>query len=88
MGQSTRWMLTVSIDVNRRLRRFLADTGRKGDLSRFVEGAVKSRLLELSMKSVPTYSRPSANYVERPAVEDSIEQMGDGSYWGIALAWY
>jgi hypothetical protein len=74
MGQSTRWMLTVSMDVDRRVRRFLAGAGRKGDLSGFVEEAVKSRLLELSMKSVPTHSRPSANDTE-PVVEYVIEDV-------------
>jgi hypothetical protein len=82
MKQSARWSLTVSADVDRRVRRYLAGAGRKGDLSAFIEEAARARLLQLSMKTVPTYSRPSANDVERPAIEDSIEQMGDGSYGG------
>jgi hypothetical protein len=45
MRQSARWMLTVSSDTDRRVRRVLAATGRKGDLSSFVEEAVKARLL-------------------------------------------
>jgi hypothetical protein len=102
MKQSARWTLTVSSDVDRRVRRFLAEAGRKGDMSAFVEEAVRARLLQLSMRKecnlstqgMPTrdeaaevdrilsatYSRPSANDVETPAVEDSIEQIGDGSY--------
>jgi hypothetical protein len=79
MGQSTRWMLTVSMDVDRRVRRFLAGAGRKGDLSGFVEEAVKSRLLELSMKSVPTHSRPSAN---EPVVEYVIEDIEERNFGG------
>jgi hypothetical protein len=82
MKQSASWTLTVSSDVDRRARRYLAEAGRKGDLSAFVEEAVRARLLQLSLKTVPTYSRPSANDVERPEVEDSIEQAGDGSYGG------
>jgi hypothetical protein len=74
MKQSTRWALTVSSDIDRRVRRFLAAAGRKGDLSRFVEEAVRSRLLELSLKSVPTYSRRSANDVE-PAPADEIDEI-------------
>jgi hypothetical protein len=73
MKQSTRWALTVSSDIDRRVRRFLAAAGRKGDLSRFVEEAVRSRLLELSLKSVPTYSRRSANDVE-PAPTEEIDE--------------
>ena len=83
MKQSARWTLTVSEDVNRRVRRYLADAGRKGDLSAFVEEAVRARLLQLSMKTVPTYSRPSANDVEAERVQAFLENhKGDGSYGG------
>jgi hypothetical protein len=83
MKQSARWTLTVSEDVNRRVRRYLADAGRKGDLSAFVEEAVRARLLQLSMKTVPTYSRPSANDVEAERVQAILENhKGDGSYGG------
>jgi hypothetical protein len=50
MTQSARWALTVSDDVDRRVRRYLAYAGRKGDLSVFVEEAVRSRLLQLSIR--------------------------------------
>lgn len=69
MKQSARWALTVSDDVNRRVRRYLASAGRQGDLSAFVEEAV------------PTYSRPSANDMEQPDVGTSDELKG-GSYGG------
>jgi Ribbon-helix-helix domain len=83
MKQSARWTLTVSADVDRRVRRYLAGAGRKGDLSAFVEEAVRSRLLQLSMKTVPTYSRPSANDVEPEVVQTILEgHKGDGSYGG------
>jgi hypothetical protein len=72
MKQSARWTLTVSSDVDRRVRRLLAATGRKGDLSNFVEEAVKSRLLEISMKSVRAYSRPAANDLEPASDSDDI----------------
>jgi hypothetical protein len=71
MKQSARWTLTVSSDLDRRVRRLLAATGRKGDLSHFVEEAVNSRLLEIGMKSVRT-SRRSANDVD-PAPDADLE---------------
>jgi hypothetical protein len=80
MKQSARWTLTVSSDIDRRVRRLLAATGRKGDLSNFVEEAVESRLLELSLKSVRTYTRPSANDVE-PA-PDSDDASVEHQYGG------
>jgi hypothetical protein len=64
MKQSARWTLTVSADLDRRVRRYLGNASRKGDLSGFVEEAVKSRLLQLSMKTA--YSKPSANDVAVP----------------------
>jgi Ribbon-helix-helix domain len=82
MKQLARWTLTVSADVDRRTRLYLSRAGRKGDLSAFVEEAVKARLLQLSMKTVPTYSKPSANDVEAPSQSEptSISKLGDGSY--------
>ena len=47
---STRWNVAVSAETDQALRMFLASQGggRKGDLSRFVEEAVRAHLLELS----------------------------------------
>jgi hypothetical protein len=78
MKQSARWTLTVSSDVDKRVRRHLADVGRKGDMAAFVEEAVRARLLQLSMKTVPKYSRPSANDVE-PARATSVEDGSDAA---------
>jgi Ribbon-helix-helix domain len=52
MKQSVRWTLTVSSEIDRRVRRYLASAMRKGDLSAFVEDAVKVKLLQLSRKDV------------------------------------
>jgi hypothetical protein len=72
----------VSGDVDRQVRRYLADAGRKGDLSAFVEEAVRARLLQLSMKTVPTYSRLSANDVEAEVVRAILEDHKGGGYGG------
>lgn len=47
---TTRWNVAVSTDTDRSLRMFLASQGggRKGDLSRFIEEAVRAHILELS----------------------------------------
>jgi hypothetical protein len=82
MKQSAHWALMVSADVDRRARRYLASAGRKGDLSAFVEEAVRSRLLQLSLKTVPTYSRPSANDVEQPVLAEMEELKGDRAFGG------
>ncbi len=47
---TVRWNLAVSADTDQALRLFLARQGggRKGDLSRFVEEAVRAHILELT----------------------------------------
>lgn len=47
---TTRWNVAVSAETDQALRVFLASQGggRKGDLSRFVEEAVRAHMLELS----------------------------------------
>ena len=41
----TRWNLVISDDTNRRVRSYLARTGgKKGDLSRFVDRAVRQAI--------------------------------------------
>ncbi len=47
---SVRWNIAVSADTDQSLCMFLAGQGggRKGDLSRFIEEAVRAHILELS----------------------------------------
>ena len=49
----TRWNLSISEETDRVVRTFLARNGRrKGDLSQFVDEAVRRRVLELTVKQV------------------------------------
>ena len=47
---SVRWNIAVSPDTDQSVRMYLASQGggRKGDLSRFIEEAVRAHILELS----------------------------------------
>ncbi|MEO8545902.1 MAG: ribbon-helix-helix domain-containing protein [Burkholderiaceae bacterium] len=47
---SVRWNIAVSANTDQSVRMYLAGQGggRKGDLSRFIEEAVRSHILELS----------------------------------------
>jgi len=49
-----RWNITASADTDQSLRMFLASQGggRKGDLSRFIEKAVRAHILELSAEHI------------------------------------
>ena len=49
----TRWNLTITEKTDRAVRTFLARTGgRKGDLSRFVDEAVRRRVLDLTVRGI------------------------------------
>jgi len=50
---NVRWSIIVPEETDRALRSFLAQRGtKKGDISRFVEDAVQSRLFELTAEGV------------------------------------
>jgi hypothetical protein len=50
---TTRWNLVVSSDTDKSLRQFLADQGgHKGDLSRFVDEAVRRQIFRLSVEAI------------------------------------
>ena len=49
----TRWNLSIPEETDRAVRTFLArNGGKKGDLSRFVNEAVRRRVLELTIRQV------------------------------------
>lgn len=49
----TRWNLSISEETDRAVRTFLArNGGRKGDLSRFVDEAVRRRVFDLTVSQV------------------------------------
>jgi len=73
---ATRWNLVVTVETDMELRQFLASEGRakKGELSKFVEDAVKSRIFQLST------ARAKSENIQRPATEIAAAV-------GEALAW-
>jgi hypothetical protein len=77
--KTAKWALTVSADLDRRVRRHLDSAGRKGELNAFIEECLRARLLQLSMKTA--YSKPSANDVAVPS-EAPENLKSDGSYGG------
>ena len=55
----TRWNLTVREETDRAVRTYLARTGgKKGDLSRFVDEAVRRRVLDLTVEKVKVGNAP------------------------------
>ncbi|WP_024905763.1 ribbon-helix-helix domain-containing protein [Robbsia andropogonis] len=53
---TVRWNIAVSLDVDQSVRMFIAAQGggRKGDLSRFIEEAVRDYLLERTVEQAKT----------------------------------
>ncbi len=61
MESTVRWSLKVSRETDEALRAYLGQCGgRKGDLSRFIEEAVRTRLTEQIRSAKPTPRSASA----------------------------
>jgi hypothetical protein len=75
MSHSVRWNIAVSSDTDQALRMFLVNQGggRKGDLSRFVEEAVRSHILELTADQVKTANAGISEDDLSAIVEEAIE---------------
>ena len=70
---NTRWSVVVPEDTDRALRTYLARKGtRKGDLSRFVDEAVLSRLFELTVEDVKERNQAYAQEDILEAIEDAL----------------
>jgi hypothetical protein len=73
---TVRWNVAVSADTDQSLRLFLASQGggRKGDLSRFIEEAVRAHILELSAEQ----AKAANSRLGEAELTDAIDE---------ALAW-
>ena len=70
---NTRWSVVVPEDTDRALRTFLARTGgKKGDLSRFVDEAVVTRLFELTVEDVKERNQAYSNDEILKAVDEAL----------------
>ena len=69
----TRWNLSISEETNRAVRTFLArNGGKKGDLSRFVDEAVRRRVLDLTVSQV---KERNAGYDQRKILDLIDEEV-------------
>jgi hypothetical protein len=68
-----RWSVVVPEETDRALRTFLARTGgKKGDLSRFVDEAVVTRLFELTVEDVKERNQAYSNDEILKAVDEAL----------------
>ena len=72
---TTRWNVAVSADTDQSLRMFLASQGggRKGDLSRFIEEAVKAHILELTAEQTKAVNANLSEEALTSMVEEALE---------------
>jgi hypothetical protein len=71
---SVRWNLAVSAETDQTLRMFLASQGggRKGDLSRFIEEAVRAHILELSAEQAKADNQGVSESDLAEAVDEAL----------------
>lgn len=73
MANSVRWNIAVSQDTDHALRIFLATQGgKKGDLSRFVEEAVRAHIFELTAGEAKTANTSISEKDLSAAIEEAI----------------
>lgn len=75
MNNTIRWNIAVSQDTDQALRIFLAHQGggRKGDLSRFVEEAVRTHILELTAEQAKAANANISEDDLSAMVEEAVE---------------
>ncbi len=75
MSNTIRWNIAVSQDTDQALRIFLANQGggRKGDLSRFVEEAVRTHILELTADQAKAANVDISDDDLSAIVEEAVE---------------
>jgi hypothetical protein len=75
-----RWNVAVSADTDQSLRMFLASQGggRKGDLSRFIEEAVKAHILELTAEQAKSGNTSLSEEALAPMVEEALQWARKG----------
>lgn len=70
---NVRWSIVVPEETDRVLRSFLAQRGtKKGDLSRFVQEAVQSRLFELTVEGIKERNRPYDQKEILEAIDEAL----------------
>lgn len=74
-----RWNITIPEGTDRTVRAFLTrNRGKKGDLSRFVDEAVRSRVFELTVQQVKDRNAGYDQQEIRELVDDEVNAVRVG----------
>jgi Ribbon-helix-helix domain len=76
---SVRWNIAVSPDTDQAVRMFLAAQGggRKGDLSRFIEEAVRSYILERAVEQAKASTSSMSETEVTDLVDEAVQWAGE-----------
>jgi hypothetical protein len=79
MEESVRWTVKVSKETDIALRTYLAQAGmRRGDLSKFIEEAVRWRVLEQTASAVKARTSSMASGRLQSIVDDAVAKVRAG----------
>lgn len=72
---TVRWNIDVSPDVDRSVRRFIAAQGggRKGDLSRFIEEAVRAYLVERAVSQAKNAAAGMSELEMTSLIDEAVQ---------------
>lgn len=76
MDESVRWTVKVSKETDVALRTYLAQTGlRKGDLSKFIEEAVRWRVLDRTTSGIRTRVGGTTPEALQALIDDAVAHV-------------
>jgi hypothetical protein len=76
MSEAVRWTIKVSRETDLSLRTFLGAQGmKKGDLSRFVEEAVRWRVLDQTVQGIKERNRDLSPEELETAIQDAVREV-------------
>lgn len=76
MSDAVRWTISVSPETDLSLRGFLGAQGmKKGDLSRFVEDAVRWRMLDRTVQLVKARNQDVAPDVLEAMIDEAVQAV-------------
>jgi hypothetical protein len=76
MQEAVRWNLTVSKDTDRTIRKFLDEKGAgRGELSRFVEEAVRTQLFHCSILEIKSKNSDTAPEELQAIIDQAVDEV-------------
>lgn len=79
MANAVRWTISVSPETDRALRGFLGAQGtKKGDLSKFVEDAVRWRMLDRTVQVIKDRNEDIAAELLEALIDEAVREVRVG----------